>query len=883
VAPRLILSILLLLLALSGPGAAQEPEVVLRKVAVFPFAVTSKEPMEYLGEKVRQEIAERLKAEGFTLVSQEDMHKELSLLKEPLTEARVQELGRKLGADLAIWGTLLKVGDLLSLEARLLDLSGRQGPATLKVQGTGLNALPGLSRQLGQELSLKILGKERIVRLNVKGNRRIEKDAILGVMQTREGEILSPGRLREDLRSIYKMGYFTDVKFDVSDTPEGRVLTVIVTEKPAIKEIITKGNKKIKRKDIQDAIDLKPFAVASEAAIQENVNKIQNLYREKGFYEARITYELVPVTNTEVTLVFHINEGGKLTIKEIDFEGNKAFKGKELRAVMETKERGFFAIAWITGAGKLSRDTLERDLEKVAAFYYNHGYIKAKLGEPKVNIKGKWIQITIPVQEGPQYHVGKIDFQGDLLEDKEKLLEKMQTPKNKVYSRETLQSDLTTLGDFYADKGYANADITPLIKENPENLTVDVTFDFHKGEKVYFERIEIAGNVRTRDKVIRRELRVYEQELFSATNLKESTKNLRRLEYFEDVNFSTTPGSAPNRMNLKINVKERPTGTFGVGAGYSTQDRLVGMVEVSQNNLFGRGQQLKVQGILGSISHRVRASFTEPYLFDRPLAFGLDAYNWERQYDEYTRISKGGDIRLSHPLRWQYTRLFGMYRFENVDLRDLRPGASPVLVEASQIHNTSAASMSIRRDSRDSLFAPTKGSDHSVSIEMAGFGGDTAYLRYIAETGWYFPLRWSTVGVIHARVGYMQQLSWGAMPAYEKFYLGGIDTLRGFKYAEVSPRDPVTRERIGGDKFTQLNVEYRFPVYKKLGLLGTVFFDAGNVYGTNYIGPTLRTAAGLGFRWFSPMGPLRVEWGMNLAPKSFERTSAWEFTMGGNF
>jgi len=883
VAPRLILSILLLLLALSGPGAAQEPEVVLKKVAVFPFAVTSKEPLEYLGEKVRQEIAERLKAEGFTLVSQEDMHKELSLLKEPLTEARVQELGRKLGADLAIWGTLLKVGDLLSLEGRLLDLSGRQGPVTLKVQGTGLNALTGLSRQVAQELSLKILGKERIARLNVKGSRRIEKDAILGVMQTREGEILAPARLREDLRSIYKMGYFTDVKFDVSDTPEGRVLTVIVTEKPAIKEIITKGNKKLKRDAILEAMDLKPFSVASEAAIRENINKIQNLYREKGFYEARITYELVPVTNTEVTLVFHINEGGKLAIKEIDFEGNKAFKDKELRAVMETKERGFFAIAWITGAGKLSRDTLERDLEKVAAFYYNHGYIKAKVGEPKVDIKGNWIYITIPVQEGPQYHAGKLDFQGDLLEDKDKLLEKMQTPKEKVYSRETLQNDLTALGDLYADKGFANADITPLIKENAENLTVDVTFDIRKGEKVYFERIEIGGNVKTRDKVIRRELRVYEQELFSATNLKESIKNLRRLEYFEDVNFSTTPGSAPNRMNLKISVKERPTGTFGVGAGYSTQDRLVGMVEVSQNNLFGRGQTLKVQGILGSISHRVRASFTEPYLFDRPLALGLDAYNWEREYTEYTRISKGGDIRLSHPLRWKYTRLFGMYRFENVDLKDLQINASPVLVEASKIHNTSAASMSIRRDSRDSLFAPTKGSDHSVSIEMAGLGGDTAYLRYIAETGWYFPLAWTTVGVIHARVGYMQQLSWGAMPAYEKFYLGGIETLRGFKYAEVSPRDPVTHERIGGDKFTQLNVEYRFPLYKKLGLLGTVFFDAGNVYGANYIGPALRTAVGIGFRWFSPMGPLRVEWGYNLAPKSFERTSAWEFTMGGNF
>jgi outer membrane protein insertion porin family len=883
VAQRLIIAVLLLLMALSGPAPAQEPEVVLKKVAVFPFTVTSKEPLEHLGEKVRQEINERLKADGFTLVSQEELHKELSLLKEPLSEARVQEIGRKLGADLAIWGTLLKVGDLLSLEARLLDLTGRMGASTLKAQGTGLQSLTGLSRQLAQELSLKILGKERLAHLNVKGNRRIEKDAILGVMQTREGEVLSPARLREDLKSIYKMGYFTDVKFDVSDTPQGRVLTVLVTEKPAIKEIITKGNDKIKRDKILEVMDLKPFSVASETAIRENINKIQNMYREKGFYEVGITYELQPVSKTEVNLVFNINEGGKMAIKEIHFEGNKAFKAKELRGVMETKERGFFAVAWITGSGKLSKDTLERDLEKITAFYYNHGYIKAKVGEPKIDLKGKWIYITIPIQEGPEYRVGKIDFKGDLLEDKDKLLEKLQTPKEKIYSRETLQTDLTTLADLYADKGYANADIIPLIKENDQSLMVDVVFDMHKGEKVYFERIEIGGNVKTRDKVIRRELRVYEQELFSATNLKESIKNLRRLEYFEDVNFSTTPGSSPNRMNLKINVKERPTGTFGVGAGYSTQDRLVGMVEISQNNLFGRGQQLKVQGIIGAISHRIRASFTEPYLFDRPLAFGLDAYNWERQYNEYTRISKGGDVRLSHPLVWKYTRLFGMYRFENVDLKDLANVVSPVLTEASHIHNTSAGSLSIRRDSRDSLFSPTKGSDNSFSVEMAGWGGDTAFMRYIAESGWYFPYRWNTVFVIRGRLGYMQKLPWGAMPAYEKFYLGGIDTIRGFKFAEISPRDPKTGDRIGGDKFSQLNVEYRFPLYKKLGLMGTVFFDAGNVYGTDYVAPTLRTSAGVGFRWFSPMGPLRVEWGYNLSKRPWERSSAWEFTMGGNF
>ncbi len=882
-AVRLTLSVLLLLLALGRPGLAQEPEFTLKKVAVFPFAVTSREPLEHLGEKVSQEIAERLRADGFSVVPKEAIQKELSQLKEPLDDARVQELGKKLGVDLAVWGTLLKVGDLLSLEARLLDLSGRHGPVTMKVQGTGLPALTGLSRQLAQELSLKILGKERITRVEVKGNRRIEKDAILGVMQTREGEILSPARLREDLKSIYKMGYFTDVKFDLGETPEGRILTVMVKEKPAIKEIMIQGNRQVKKETILEAMDLKAYAVASETAIRDNINKIQNMYREKGFYEARISYDLQPVSNTEVNLVLHIDEGSKLAIKDIKFEGNQHFSDKELREVMETKERGFFVIAWITGAGKLSRDTLERDLEKVAAFYYNHGYIKAKVGEPKVDIKGSWIYITIPIQEGPQFQVGKIDLQGELLEDKEKLLAMIKSPQEKVYSRETLQADITTLGDFYADHGYANADITPLIREHDENKTVDVTFDIHKGEKVYFERIEIGGNVKTRDKVIRRELRVYEQELFSATHLKESIKNLRRLEYFEDVNFSTNPGSAPNRMNLKITVKERPTGTFGVGAGYSTQDHVVGMVEISQNNLFGRGQQIRVQGVIGAISHRVRASFTEPYLFDRPLSLGIDGFNWQRDYDEYSRVSKGGDIRLSHPLRWKYTRLFGMYRFENTQLTNLQPYASPVLLQAAQIHNTSAVSVSLRRDSRDSIFAPTKGSDHSISFELAGLGGDTAFTRLVAETGWYIPLKWKMVGVLHVRGGIMNKMSWGQMPAYELFYLGGIDTIRGFKYAEVSPRDPVTNERIGGPQFLQLNHEIRFPIYQKLGLMGTVFFDAGNVYGPHYIGPYLRTSAGVGFRWFSPMGPLRVEWGYNLSKKPFERSSAWEFSMGGTF
>ena len=629
-------------------------------------------------------------------------------------------------------------------------------------------------------------------------------------------------------------------------------------------------------------MEIKPHTIASEDAIKESINKVKAVYREKGYYEADITYTLEPVTPTEVNLVLNVDEKGKVYVREIKFEGNHAFSEKQLRKVMELKPKNL--LSYFTGRGVIKQDVLEREAEKISSFYFNHGYIKARVGEPKVEVATKGITVTFPIEEGYQYRVGKIDFHGELLEPADVLRTKLGIAKEGVYSREVLQKDLTTLGDFYADQGYANADITPNLKENDQDRTVDITFDITKGEKVYIERIDIVGNVKTRDKVIRREMRVYEQELFSASKIKKSTQNLRRLEFFEDVNFSTSPGSTPEKMNIKVNIKERPTGQFGVGAGYSTQDKIVGMIEVRQNNLFGRGQQLSAQGVMGQLARRYRVSFTEPYLYDRPLSLGIDVFNWERNFTEYNRRSTGGSIRLGHPLRWEYTTLLWSYRYENTGLNNIPFGSSPIIYQSAAIKNTSATSLSIRRDSRDALFTPTKGSDNSLSLEMAGLGGDAAFNRFVFDSGWFFPLFWETVGVLHGRIGYVMRNSWGALPVYEKFYLGGIDTIRGYKYAEISPRDPVTQDRIGGDKFEFFNAEFRFPLYKKAGLQGTLFLDSGNVYGSGqgYFS-SMRTSIGTGIRWFSPMGPLRIEWGYNLNPKSFDRKSAFDFAVGGNF
>ncbi len=875
---KISLAILTCLLWVIPLGAQ---EITVKRVAVFPFAILSKEPAPGIAEKIQQIIIEHLEKEGFGIVSVEDLQREITALP-TVSAATSAEIGKKLGADVILTGSLIKIGPTVALEAQLVDLIGKVAPVPFKLEGTSLASVNQLAANLAKDAGYKILGQERIAKIAVKGNQRIEKETILTTVQTRPGELTSTIKLREDLKALYNLGSFTDVKIDVTDTPQGRIVTFIVAEKPSISTIIVQGNKKIKTKKILEAMDIKPYSIASEAAVKEAINKVKAVYREKGYYEVDISYQLEPITPNEVNLLLVVAEKGKLYVREIKFEGNAAFSDKQLRNVMELKEKNL--LSFITGTGIIKQEALERDAEKISAFYFNNGYIKARVGEPKVEVATKGIYVIIPIEEGPQFRVGKVDFRGDLLEPAEVLRKNLDISKISIYSREVIQKDLTTLSDFYADQGYANADVTPMLRENDQDRTVDVTFDIRKGEKVYFERIDIAGNIKTRDKVIRRELRVYEQELFSATKIKKSTQNLRRLEFFEDVNFSTSPGSTPEKMNLKITVKERPTGQFGVGAGYSTQDKIVGMVEVSQSNLFGRGQQLRLQGVLGQLSRRYRLSFTEPYLFDRPLSFGVDAFNWERQFNEYTRQSAGGNMRLGHPLRWEYTNLLWMYRYEHTNLVDIQQNSSPLIYQAANIKNTSATSLSLRRDSRDAVFTPTKGSDNSLSIELAGLGGDAAFTRFVVDSGWFFPLFWQTVGVLHGRLGYVARNSWGALPVYEKFYLGGIDTIRGYKYAEISPRDPATGDRIGGDKFQFFNAEWRYPVYKKAGLMGVIFLDSGNVYGSgqNYFS-SMRTSVGTGIRWFSPMGPLRIEWGYNLNPKSYDRKSAFDFSIGGNF
>ncbi len=411
---------------------------------------------------------------------------------------------------------------------------------------------------------------------------------------------------------------------------------------------------------------------------------------------------------------------------------------------------------------------------------------------------------------------------------------------------------------------------------------VDVNYQVRKGELVDFGRIEISGNAKTRDKVIRRQLKVIEGARYSKANLERSVGNLRRLDYFDEVEMDTRKGEAADRMDVDIKLKEKATRFISAGAGFSTADQFFLQGQVAERNLFGRGQSLQFQANLGSRSNRFTLKFTEPWLFDIPLSATTEIYNWSRDYDEFTKDSNGGKLSLSYPV-WDYTRLYLSYTYDDADVSDVSSSAATEIQDQEGKLVTSALSSTLRRDSRDHTFLTTRGSDNSLMVDYAGgaLSGDAGYIKTVFNSSWYFPLFWDCVGFLHGKTGYIGETD-GEVPIYERFYLGGINSIRSFDSGDVSPRDPEPGDRIGGNKMVLFNAEFLFPLVKEQGIRGVLFFDAGNSYddGDNIDLNDLKYAVGYGIRWFSPMGPLRLEWGYNPSPDKGESKSKWQFSMG---
>jgi len=855
------------------------------KVQLLPLQVFSGDPsaqeLRVLLEKV---VAVRLQGEeGVEIV----YRPEKEIPREGFTEQKARSEAKEAGVAWVIWGSLTQVGRALSLDLRLLKVEGTEAPVSVGVQAQDKDQLLSATDLEVDRLLSRIVQRPKVAQIKVEGNRRIGADSILLKIKTRSGDEYSSTRLQADVREIEKMGYFEDVQVSVQDLKEGKAVTFLVKEKPTIREVLITGNDKIDTDKIREVITIQPQSILNYQALKDATEKIKKLYQEKGFYGAEVSYELKELEANQKGVVFKIQEGNKFWVRSIRFEGNEHFSEKELKKEMKTQEKDW--LHWITDSGVLDQETLKQDVERLSDFYYNRGYIRNKVGTPRIETQADSIHIIIPIEEGPVYTVRAIRLEGDLLEEEGAMKAFLSLKEGNPFSREKLRKDMEKLTERYADLGYAYAEVKPLTSIQDAEKTVDVSFRIQQKQKVHIGRIRILGNTRTRDKVIRRELMLAEGDTFSSTALKKSNERLKALKYFEEVNITSSPGATPEVVDLNVEVKEQQTGSFSLGAGYSSVDKIIGVAEIQQSNLFGRGYKVRLRAELGTKRQYYTFTFIDPWLLDTRTSMKFDVYNMDKVYLSFTRSAIGGNLMFTHPLDRFLDRLTGFwgYRAEDVELTDVDRDAALIFKSQKGRHLTSEVLFGLTYDTRDQTLYPSKGTLSSFATEFAGLGGDNQFVKHIISSAHYFPLPWDTVFMARGQFGYAY--GWGnkELPVYERFFLGGIDSIRGFKPGGVGPRDPATGDIIGGDTELFFNFEYIFPILKKLELRGVIFYDTGNAFLSGDSGlvdvGSFRHTAGAGIRWYSPFGPLRVELGYNLRPEADEKRIEWAFGMGGSF
>lgn len=747
-------------------------------------------------------------------------------------------------------------------------------------------------------------GDDTIYKITLLGNVKVEEGVIRGAIKSREGGPFSAEQVREDLRSIFGLGYFTDVQVDIKSAPEGKEVIFIVVEKPSVKEFLITGNTKVKLSDIKEKVTLQTRSILNLDKVKESSEQIRKLYFSKGYYGVNVDPKIDYLETNEVVVTFQITEGPKGYVKNIIFKGNKKIKSSDLKKVMTTKEKTL--LSFITKTGVLDEDVLKNDTQLLSAYYIDHGYLDVKVSEPKVDFRDpKKIKIEIDVTEGSQYRLGNIEFQGDVLTTKEALFKVIRIKRNDVYSNSAIRRDITAMTEKFANQGYAYAEVSPLTKIDSKNLLVDLTFEVEKKRRVSFERIQITGNTKTRDKVIRRELQVAEGELYNADQLSKSRSRLRRTGFFKETEFTTTRGSTDDRINLDLKVEEAPTGAVSFGIGYSSLEGIVGTASISDRNLFGLGYFGALKFSLGPYTNDIRFSFTDPYFLGTRYSAGTDLYHSDiKIFSSYSYKITGGDIRLGRELFPNF-RLDTTYKLETLDVYNVSSTAAELIKDQQGKSTTSALALSPSMDTRNDIFAPSRGSRHSLFVENAGgiLGGDNSFVKISGESSWYFPLPMSMVLNLRGRAGFIQPYNGTEVPIYEKFFVGGRGTVRGFEYGKAGPVDP-NGEPIGANRMVIYNTEVIFPMAKEIGLRGAVFFDVGRAWGLDkrfvvikdnpatpenerkifrLADPSVKLGTGFGIRWFSPFGPINIDLGFNLKPEAHEKGHVIDFNAGSNF
>jgi outer membrane protein insertion porin family len=713
--------------------------------------------------------------------------------------------------------------------------------------------------------------------LAVEGNRRVQEAVILGRVRTTLGGPFSTSQLSEDVRSVFALGFFDDVQLRVEDFEGGVKVTFVVVERPFVRDVDFVGNRKASAAELQEKIDLKLGNVYNPVDVQRARERMKDFYEDEGYFEVQITPDIERFADGDVKVVFTIDEGRQMKIERIRVSGNQGLTDGQIKDAMETQERQYYILR-----GTVQRQRLENDIDRILQLYNDHGYIHARVESHDVAVDREKARVTIhiTVVEGAQHRVSTVALTGVTLLPESEVRRQVKLKPGDVFSRAQLRDSVRAIEELYSNIGRASVDINPRIEPLPENR-IAVTLEVGEGPTVYVERINIAGNVRSQDKILRRELQMAEGDIFTLRKLQRSRQRLVNLGYFERVEVTTAPGADRTKIVVNVDVTERPTGLFSIGGGYSSQDSFLGTIDLSQNNFLGRGWQLALRLRGGANTQQGILSFTEPWLFDRPLAAGFDLFNVRRQFIEYDYDSLGGGVRLSHPFE-EYWRWNAAYRLSRDEITNIEADLNSALESERGVRVTSLVQGAVTRDSRDNIQMPSRGGTLSLVTDVAGLGGDSQFVKTVASATHFQPIWFGHILSGRLEAGYGFGYGDEDLPLFERFYLGGANSIRSFKSRQISPRDDAG-VRIGGTSEVLGNVEYIVPL--PFNIRAAAFFDAGNVYGfdTKFDLTDLRTAVGAGLRWLSPFGPIRVDYGFNPDPRPGERTGAFNFSVGSPF
>ena len=750
--------------------------------------------------------------------------------------------------------------------------------------------------------------------VRVQGNLRVEEDAVRLSIQAEQGLPFDQDVVDRDVKAIYRMGFFDDVSADFS--AEG-TLTYTVKERPYVKNVEVLGNDKVSKEDIDTALGIRPRTALDAGRLQEGLQRVLRLYSEAGHVNTRVDYVLTPAENNQTIVTLTVVEGKTLLIEKITFEGNRTFSDDELKDNMNTKE------AWIipfTSRGRLDPDALTNDTALLSALYYDHGFVDHKIDEPIILTRGEGLEVVIRIQEGQRYRVGAVKVGGDLGGTPKRLLDDVTLTSGQIFRRSRLLNDVTALQQRYADRGYAFVEVSPVTRFDPAGRLVDVTYMIKRGPPVYFDQVKIAGNLKTRDKVIRRELEVTEKGRFSSAKVRESRNALLRTGFFKDVTVSTEESEKKDRVDLLVKVEEAPTGTFSVGAGYSTASAFSFRTSVEERNLFGTGRRVSANLVLSKTDQDIVFGLVEPRVLDSRADLGFDVFHTTAEFASWTNRRTGFATRISAPIRYVRLPYFGrradVYRAEGLDtepgfsiLDHLHGGIgytlfranitdvdddAPSSIEAGK-SLTSAVTPRLSYDTRNHFFVPTEGTRSVTSLKLAGLGGDNRFMRSDASLSWYYPVfknfEWGekVALMLGGRVGYGASWTDRELPLFERYFAGGINSVRGYEYRTLGPRecpedtpDCDDPEVIGGNKQLILKTELHFPILGQWGFRGSVFLDQGQAFGPsqNIRLEDLKRSLGLAMQWQSPIGPVKLSWAFPLNAEPSDHTEVLGFAFG---